>query len=31
LLTGGVALLRGIDDYITQRVGVPAYRAKIRW
>ncbi|HEX3053393.1 MAG TPA: rod shape-determining protein [Aggregatilineaceae bacterium] len=28
LLTGGVALLRGIDDYITQRVGVPAYRSE---
>jgi rod shape-determining protein MreB len=28
LLTGGVALLRGIDDYITRTVGVPAYRAE---
>ena len=27
VLTGGGALLRGIDQYITQRVGVPAYRA----
>lgn len=28
VLTGGVALLRGLDEYITQRVGVPAYRAE---
>jgi rod shape-determining protein MreB len=28
LLTGGGALLRGLDQYITQRVGVPAYRAE---
>lgn len=28
VLTGGGAMLRGIDDYITQRVGVPAYRAE---
>ncbi len=28
LLTGGGALLRGMDEYITQRVGVPAYRAE---
>lgn len=28
VLTGGVALLRGLDQYITQRVGVPAYRAE---
>src|SRR5690554_4967 len=28
VLTGGGALLRGIDQFITQRVGVPAYRAE---
>jgi rod shape-determining protein MreB len=28
LLTGGGAMLRGLDQYITQRVGVPAYRAE---
>ncbi len=28
VLTGGGALLRGIDIYITQKVGVPAYRAE---
>ncbi len=28
VLTGGGALLRGIDEYITRRVGVPAYRAE---
>jgi rod shape-determining protein MreB len=28
VLTGGGALLRGIDEYITARVGVPAYRAE---
>jgi rod shape-determining protein MreB len=28
LLTGGGALLRGLDEYITQRVGVPAYHAE---
>jgi rod shape-determining protein MreB len=28
LLTGGGAMLRGLDEYITQRVGVPAYRAE---
>jgi rod shape-determining protein MreB len=28
LLTGGGALLRGIDEYITRAVGVPAYRAE---
>jgi rod shape-determining protein MreB len=28
VLTGGGAMLRGIDEYITQRVGVPAYRAE---
>jgi rod shape-determining protein MreB len=28
VLSGGGALLRGIDEYITQRVGVPAYRAE---
>lgn len=28
VLTGGGAMLRGIDDYITRRVGVPAYRAE---
>lgn len=28
VLTGGGALLRGIDVYITQKVGVPAYRAE---
>ncbi len=27
-LTGGGALLRGIDDYITKHTGVPAYRAE---
>jgi rod shape-determining protein MreB len=27
-LTGGVALLRGIDEYITRQTGVPAYRAE---
>ena len=27
VLTGGGALLRGIDEYITRSVGVPAYRA----
>ncbi len=26
-LTGGGALLRGIDEYITKHIGVPAYRA----
>ena len=28
LLTGGGALLRGIDEFVTRRVGVPAYRAE---
>jgi len=28
VLTGGGALLRGIDQYITRKVGVPAYRAE---
>jgi rod shape-determining protein MreB len=28
LLTVGGAMLRGLDEYITQRVGVPAYRAE---
>jgi len=28
VLTGGGALLRGLDEYITQKVGVPAYRAE---
>jgi len=28
VLTGGGALLRGMDQFITQRVGVPAYRAE---
>ncbi|MBN1202419.1 MAG: rod shape-determining protein [Anaerolineae bacterium] len=28
VLTGGGALLRGIDNYITRAVGVPAYRAE---
>lgn len=28
VLTGGGAMLRGIDEYITARVGVPAYRAE---
>jgi rod shape-determining protein MreB len=27
-LTGGGALLRGLDDYITKHTGVPAYRAE---
>jgi rod shape-determining protein MreB len=27
LIAGGGALLRGIDEYITQQIGVPAYRA----
>jgi rod shape-determining protein MreB len=27
IITGGVGLLRGIDEYITRQVGVPAYRA----
>jgi rod shape-determining protein MreB len=27
-LTGGSALLRGLDDYITKYTGVPAYRAE---
>jgi rod shape-determining protein MreB len=27
VLTGGVALLRGIEQYITQATGVPAYRS----
>jgi rod shape-determining protein MreB len=27
VLTGGVALLRGIEQYITQQTGVPAYRS----
>jgi rod shape-determining protein MreB len=26
-ITGGVALLRGIDEYLTRQTGVPAYRA----
>jgi len=26
-ITGGVALLRGIDEYITRQTGVPAFRA----
>jgi rod shape-determining protein MreB and related proteins len=26
-LTGGVALLRGVDEYITRQTGVPAFRA----
>jgi rod shape-determining protein MreB len=26
-ITGGGALLRGIDDYITRQLGIPAYRA----
>jgi len=28
VLTGGGAMLRGIDEYITRKVGVPAYRAE---
>lgn len=28
VLTGGGALLRGIDEYVTRAVGVPAYRAE---
>jgi rod shape-determining protein MreB len=28
VLTGGGALLRGVDDFITRAVGVPAYRAE---
>jgi len=28
VLTGGGALLRGIDQYITRKIGVPAYRAE---
>jgi rod shape-determining protein MreB len=28
VLTGGGALLRGIDEYITRAIGVPAYRAE---
>ncbi len=28
VLTGGGALLRGIEEYITQKIGVPAYRAE---
>jgi len=28
VLTGGGAMLRGMDQFITQRVGVPAYRAE---
>jgi len=28
MLTGGGALLRGIDQYLTQHTGVPAYRAE---
>jgi rod shape-determining protein MreB and related proteins len=28
VLTGGGALLRGIDEYITKEVGVPAYRSE---
>jgi rod shape-determining protein MreB len=28
VLTGGGALLRGIDEYITRTVGVPAYRSE---
>ncbi len=27
MITGGGALLRGIDEYITRQIGVPAYRA----
>jgi len=27
MLTGGGALLRGIDEYITRQIGIPAYRA----
>lgn len=27
IVTGGVALLRGIEEYITRQIGVPAYRA----
>lgn len=27
VLTGGTALLRGIDDYLTKQTGVPVYRA----
>lgn len=27
MITGGGALLRGIDEYITRMIGVPAYRA----
>ncbi|MCC6974269.1 MAG: rod shape-determining protein [Anaerolineae bacterium] len=27
ILTGGGSLLRGIDEYITRQIGVPAYRA----
>ncbi len=27
IITGGGGLLRGIDDYITKQIGVPAYRA----
>ncbi len=28
VLTGGGAMLRGLDEYITRKVGVPAYRAE---
>ena len=28
VLTGGGALLRGIEEYITQKIGVPAYRSE---
>jgi rod shape-determining protein MreB and related proteins len=27
VLTGGGALLRGVDDYLTKETGVPVYRA----
>lgn len=27
IITGGGALLRGLDEYITRQIGVPAYRA----
>ena len=28
MLTGGVALLRGIDQYLTRETGVPAFRSE---
>jgi actin-like ATPase involved in cell morphogenesis len=28
VLTGGASLLRGLDDWLTERIGVPAIRAR---